>query len=173
MTKHDDYLQSDCSSKYNPDKNNALRTISLSPPNTTLPETNIPQQPSHSSGDWHLSQTRTLRLKAGDTISIPALAYHRFENAPDSAEPLTFGYWYMAEYTVAEQRFFRDRIGYIADCERAGPEVSVVQLCVFFLAELDCYWGCELGVAAGLGEFGCYTVVYGFGCGMGGVCSWV
>lgn len=33
-------------------------------------------------GDWHLSRNRTLRLQPGDTISIPALTYHWFENAP-------------------------------------------------------------------------------------------
>jgi mannose-6-phosphate isomerase-like protein (cupin superfamily) len=84
-------------------------------------------------GLWHLSRNRTLRLSSGDTISIPALAYHWFENAPDSLEPLKFGYWYTAKYTAAEQRFFRNTIGYIADCKRAGVEVSVVQLCVFSL----------------------------------------
>lgn len=84
-------------------------------------------------GHWHLSKNRTIRLRAGDTISIPALAYHWFENAPDSDEPLEFGYWYTAEYTASEQRFFRNTIGYIADCKRAGLEVSVVQLCVFSL----------------------------------------
>jgi hypothetical protein len=72
-------------------------------------------------------------LQPGDTISIPALAYHWFENAPDSLEPLTFGYWDTAEYTAAEQRFFRNTIGYITDCKRAGLEVSVVQLCVVSL----------------------------------------
>ena len=84
-------------------------------------------------GLWHLSKNRTTRLQASDRISIPALAYHWFENAPGSHKPLKFGYWYKAEYTALEQRFFRFTIGYIADCKRAGLEVSVVQLCVFSL----------------------------------------
>lgn len=82
------------------------------------------------SGIWHLSN-KSIRLQAGDTITIPAWKYHWFENARDSSEPLKVGYWYTREYTEMEEKFFRNTMGYIADCTRAGQQPSVVQLCIF------------------------------------------
>ena len=111
-------------------------TQSLPPSHNEKPSLYTP--PPHD----HLSKDRTIRLQPGGTISIPALTYHWFENAPDSRETLKFGYWYTAEYTALEQRFYSQYDRSHRGLQAGGAEgVGCAALCSF-VAELDCCWGC-------------------------------
>lgn len=82
-------------------------------------------------GIWHLWDNKIVRVGAGGQISVPSRAYHWFENDTDSDEPLVVEYWYDKEYAEMEERFFKNTLGYLADCIRHGQNTSKVQMCVF------------------------------------------
>ncbi len=85
-------------------------------------------------GTWHL-WGRDVRLAAGDTIRVPARAWHWFEGAPSSSDgrpPLTTEIYFDAGDAAAEERFFRNVLGYLADCHREARAPSVCQLLLFF-----------------------------------------
>lgn len=82
-------------------------------------------------GIWHLWGGRTIRLKRGDEIMVPAGKWHTFDVAPESTEPLAVAYRYDAEYAQMEERFFRNVLPYFADCRKAGLKPSIFQLMVF------------------------------------------
>ena len=83
------------------------------------------------SGEWTLNGTKT-RLSKGDSITIPAMAPHRFESIPNAAqEPLVVWHKYDPQRWEMEERFSRNTACYMWDCHRAGVEPSLFQLCVF------------------------------------------
>ena len=82
-------------------------------------------------GIWYLWGGKTVHLKKGDEIVVPALKWHRFEGAADSEEPFTVLYRYDREYAEMEERFFRNTFSYMEDCRKAGMEPSIFQMMVF------------------------------------------
>lgn len=86
-------------------------------------------------GVWHLWDDRDVVLKTGDEIMIPAWKYHSFKNHSET-EPLVVGYWYDKEFVAMEERFFRNALGYLADCFEAKLEPSIFQLAMFGVDDL-------------------------------------
>ncbi|KAG7104850.1 oxidoreductase virH like protein [Verticillium longisporum] len=82
-------------------------------------------------GTWYLWGGKTVQLKKGDRIVVPARRWHTFDVAPDSKEPLAVSYYYDKEYVEMEETFFRNVLSYFADCRRAGVSPSIFQIMVF------------------------------------------
>ncbi|ATY61322.1 Cupin, RmlC-type [Cordyceps militaris] len=83
------------------------------------------------SGTWHLWD-RDVRLAAGDTFKIPARAWHWFEGDQSADAPLAIEVYFDKGQPVVEERFFRNILGYLADCHREAMEPSICQLLIFF-----------------------------------------
>lgn len=100
-------------------------------------------------GAWTL-RGKTTRLSKGDSITIPARAPHRFESVSNEAqEPLVIWHRYDPPYWEMEERFTRNTLCYMWDCQRAGKEPSILQLCIF---AADAWIAAEV-VKAPVGEF--------------------
>lgn len=84
-------------------------------------------------GTWHLWD-RDVRLSAGDKIKVPARSWHWFEGDPSPDSPLTTEIYFVKGDAVLEERFFRNVLGYLADCHREEVEPSICQLLLFFRA---------------------------------------
>lgn len=82
-------------------------------------------------GTWYLWGGKTVHLKTGDEIVVPAWKWHTFDITPESKEPLAVAYRYNKEYSEMEERFFRNMLSYFGDCQRAGTKPSVFQIMVF------------------------------------------
>ena len=81
-------------------------------------------------GVWYM-QGKKIHLKTGDSLTIPRCIGHRFENDPDSPEPLVILYQYDPARWDMEERFFRNVFAYFDDCRKQGVEISLLQVCVF------------------------------------------
>ncbi|OAA77643.1 Cupin, RmlC-type [Akanthomyces lecanii RCEF 1005] len=82
-------------------------------------------------GTWHLWD-RDVRLAAGDKVKVPARAWHWFEGDPSPDRPLATEIYFDKGDAVMEERFFRNVLGYLADCHREEVEPSICQLLLFF-----------------------------------------
>lgn len=86
---------------------------------------------SRGTGIWHLWD-RDVRLKEGDKIKVPARCWHWFEGEPSADAPLEVQVYYDKGQAEMEERFFRNVLGYLADCHRENLEPSILQLLIFF-----------------------------------------
>lgn len=82
-------------------------------------------------GVWHLWGGKTVHLKKGDEIIIPARKWHTFQKTEGSEEPFSVLYQYDKEYAEMEESFFRNCFTYFEDCRKGGAEPSIFQLGVF------------------------------------------
>ena len=92
-------------------------------------------------GLWHVRGKQPRRLKTGESIVIPKLVAHRFENMPGSTTPLGIDYNYDSSMREMEIRFFCNMLTYLDDCYQARMTPNVFQLCVFLA---DCYMPIDL-----------------------------
>lgn len=83
-------------------------------------------------GTWYL-WNKTFHLSKGDELVIPARAWHTFDGDSSLEEPLIIAVKYDKGYSAMEERFFRNTLGYLSDCHKAGASPSVFQLIVFFM----------------------------------------
>lgn len=83
-------------------------------------------------GTWHL-WNKSIQLSKGDSICVPTRTWHWFEGDASSEEPLTIAVKYDKGQAAMEERFFRNTLGYLADCRREGLGPSVFQLMIFFM----------------------------------------
>lgn len=88
------------------------------------------------SGTWHLWGGQKVHVKKGEQIMVPRRSWHCFEGDASADDPLTIEVRYEAGYAAMEERFFRNTLGYMADCHKAGIGPSVFQLMVFFMHNL-------------------------------------
>ncbi|XWW95597.1 hypothetical protein V2A60_003562 [Cordyceps javanica] len=86
---------------------------------------------SRGAGTWHL-WNRDVHLKTGDKIKIPARAWHWFEGDQSLENPLAVEVYFDKGQPEIEERFFRNILGYLADCHRESLEPSICQLLMFF-----------------------------------------
>ncbi|KAJ2979056.1 hypothetical protein NQ176_g3476 [Zarea fungicola] len=86
---------------------------------------------SHGAGTWHLWD-RDVRLETGDEIIIPARTWHWFEGDHSTDDPLSIEVYYDKGQAEMEERFFRNVLNYLADCNRESIEPSIFQLLIFF-----------------------------------------
>lgn len=82
-------------------------------------------------GTWHLWD-RDVRLAKGDKIKVPARKWHWFEDEKSLDAPLTTEIYFDKGQAEMEERFFRNVLGYIADCHREKIEPCMPQLLMFF-----------------------------------------
>ncbi|KAJ6785621.1 hypothetical protein PWT90_00494 [Aphanocladium album] len=82
-------------------------------------------------GTWHLWD-RDVHLKAGDELKVPARAWHWFEGDEKADPPLGVEMYFDKGQAEVEERFFRNVLGYLADCHREKIEPSICQLLLFF-----------------------------------------
>lgn len=86
---------------------------------------------SQGAGTWHLWD-RDVHLAAGEKIKIPARAWHWFESDENSDVPLSIEVYFDKGQAEMEERFFRNILGYLADCHRENIEPSICQMLIFF-----------------------------------------
>ena len=77
-------------------------------------------------GGWLRDEVQQIHLKAGDKITIPKAAAHRFENTSGD-ENLVIRASYNPEDFALEEQFFRNVFGYFDDCRKAGVDASLFQ----------------------------------------------
>lgn len=75
--------------------------------------------------------------KQGDKIHIPMGAFHTFENASEDGEDLVISVRLDKADFPRTESFFRNFSGYLEDCQKAGQEPSIFQLCRL-LWEIQC-----------------------------------
>ncbi|KAK2596611.1 hypothetical protein QQS21_006287 [Conoideocrella luteorostrata] len=83
-------------------------------------------------GTWYLWDKK-VHLSKGDSIVIPPRTWHWFEGDASTQDPLVIHVKYDKGKAAMEERFFRNTLGYLADCHRDRSSPSVFQMMVFFL----------------------------------------
>ena len=84
----------------------------------------------HRPTGWLSDDIELIHLKAGDKLTIPQWAAHKFENT-STTEDLVIRAYYSREDIYVEDRFFRNTLTYFDDCRKAGVQASLFQAAKF------------------------------------------